>query len=76
MSYSHRPDLAPTQLMFDDFKKHATDGATGVEDAIPQELLDNSVLLYSEDNPHQCHRRLVAEYLAQHWDCARIEHLT
>jgi uncharacterized protein (DUF488 family) len=87
MSYSHRPDLAPTQLMLDDFKKHGSGWLTyedrflqlmeqrAVEDAIPQELLDNSVLLCSEDKPHHCHRRLIAEYLARHWDGTTIEHL-
>ncbi|WP_280478205.1 DUF488 family protein [Nocardia asiatica] len=88
MSYSHRPDLAPTQLMLDDFKKHGSSWAAyedrflqlmeqrGVEDVISQELLDNSVLLCSEDQPHHCHRRLVAEYFAQRWGGITIEHLT
>lgn len=88
MSYSHRPDLAPTQLMLDDFKKHGSGWATYenrflqlmeqrcVEGVISQELIDNSVLLCSEDKPHHCHRRLVAEYFAQHWKGITIEHLT
>ncbi|WP_225062605.1 DUF488 family protein [Nocardia sp. alder85J] len=46
-----------------------------IEETIPQELLDNAVLLCSEDKAHHCHRRLVAEYLAQHWDNILIEHL-
>ncbi|GAA4536713.1 DUF488 domain-containing protein [Amycolatopsis samaneae] len=87
MAYTHRPDLAPTQPMLDDYKKQGTGWSTyedrflelmrhrGIEDAVPQELLDNAVLLCSEDKPHNCHRRLVAEYLAQHWDNVAIEHL-
>jgi len=38
-------------------------------------LLHNAVLLCSEDKPHHCHRRLVAEYLAQHWANVEIVHL-
>lgn len=87
MAYVHRPDLAPTQPMLDDYRKHGTSWATyenrfleliadrGIEDAIPRELLDSAVLLCSEDKPHHCHRRLVTDYLAQHWDSVTIEHL-
>jgi uncharacterized protein (DUF488 family) len=87
MAYAHRPDLAPTQPMLDDYKKQGTSWATyesrflelmehrAIEDSVPQELLDNAVLLCSEDKPHHCHRRLVGEYLAQHWNSITIEHL-
>jgi uncharacterized protein (DUF488 family) len=46
-----------------------------IEDAVPHDLLNNAILLCSEDKPRHCHRRLVAEYLAQHWDNVTIEHL-
>ncbi|WP_059006630.1 DUF488 domain-containing protein [Streptomyces specialis] len=87
MTYTHRPDLAPTQPLLDDYKKRGADWATyeyrflelmgqrRVEDIVPQKMLDNSVLLCSEDKPHHCHRRLVAEYLAQRWESVTIEHL-
>jgi len=87
MTYAHRPDLAPTQPMLDDYKKKRTDWATYEEKflelmeqrdiscALPQELLSNSVLLCSEDTPHHCHRRLVAEYLALRWKDVTVEHL-
>ncbi|MFL34971.1 DUF488 family protein, partial [Salmonella enterica] len=29
--------------------------------------VDNGCLLCSEDKPHNCHRRLLAEYLKQQW---------
>jgi uncharacterized protein (DUF488 family) len=32
-------------------------------------------LLCSEHQPDQCHRRLVAEYIAQHWPETQIHHL-
>ncbi len=30
---------------------------------------------WSEDKPHYCHRRLVAEYLKQQWGDIEIEHI-
>jgi uncharacterized protein (DUF488 family) len=88
MAYAHRLDLAPTQRMLDDYKKRGASWAEyedrflelvkqrRIEDTVPRELLDNAVLLCSEDKPHHCHRRLVAECLAQHWNDVTIEHLT
>ncbi|WP_409462817.1 DUF488 family protein [Amycolatopsis sp. GA6-003] len=87
MQYAHRPDLAPTQPMLDAYKKKHIEWpeyeelflelmrSRAVADHIPPDLLDKSVLLCSEDKPHHCHRRLVAEHLAQHWDDVAIEHL-
>jgi len=37
--------------------------------------MDGGCLLCSEDKPHQCHRRLVAEYLRERWGDVEIEHL-
>ncbi|MEZ5545536.1 MAG: DUF488 family protein [Lysobacteraceae bacterium] len=37
--------------------------------------LDGACLLCSEDKPHACHRRLVAEYLGEAWEGVQIEHL-
>ncbi|URM97855.1 DUF488 domain-containing protein [Actinomadura madurae] len=87
IKYSHRVDLAPTKSMLDDYKKHEVSWAVyetrflelmehrRIEDTVPKELLDNAALLCSEDKPHQCHRRLVAEYLSQHWGDITIQHL-
>lgn len=88
MTYTHRPDLAPTPSMLSDYMRRSIDWATyearfqelmeqrAAKNALPQELFDNTVLLCSEHNPHHCHRRLVAEYLAQHWNNVTIKHLT
>jgi hypothetical protein len=46
-----------------------------VEQTLSREVLDNSVLLCSEATADHCHRRLVAEYLAEHWDDVEIAHL-
>ncbi|TNY38157.1 DUF488 family protein [Thermomonospora catenispora] len=87
MDYVHRIDLAPTKEMLDDYKKNGASWKSyedrflelmrrrRIEDTVPQELIDNSVLLCSEEKAHHCHRRLVAEYLAQHWENVTIQHL-
>lgn len=87
MAYEHRLDLAPTQVMLDDYKKRHAKWADyehrfleliksrRIEETVPTQILDNAVLLCSEEKPHHCHRRLVAEYLAQHWDGVSVEHL-
>lgn len=85
--YTHLTELAPTQEMLDSYKKRNVGWAAyeasflelmkarQIEDAVRPETLDNAVLLCSEDNARHCHRRLVAEYLAQQWDDVTIEHL-
>lgn len=37
--------------------------------------LEGACLLCSEDKPHHCHRRLVAEYLRGKWGDVEIVHL-
>ena len=39
------------------------------------QLADQGCLLCSEHKPHHCHRRLVAEYLAQKWGQLDTQHL-
>jgi len=68
IDYKHVPDLAPTAFL--DLMK-----ARRIEDSIPRELLDGACLLCSEEKPHHCHRRLVAEYLKEKWDDVVIDHI-
>ncbi|GAA4421129.1 DUF488 family protein [Actinokineospora soli] len=87
MGYEHRVELAPTQDMLDDYRKNGSGWAAyerrftellrerRIEETLPAEVVDNAVLLCSEEKPHQCHRRLVAEYLADRWGNVVIEHL-
>ncbi len=87
VDYVHRSELAPTQELLDAYKKDGGDWSTyeksfldlmakrHVEDVIPREQLDGACLLCSEDKPHHCHRRLVAEYLRSKWGDLSIEHL-
>ena len=87
IQYVHLPDLAPTQDMLDEYKKKGGDWDTyekrfrdlmekrRIEERVPKEVIDEGCLLCSEDKPHHCHRRLVAEYLNQHWGNVDIAHL-
>ena len=88
IEYLHLPDLAPTADILNAYKK-AKNGdwqlyeqrfldlirSRRVENSTPRELLDRGCLLCSEEKPHHCHRRLVAEYLADKWGDVEIEHI-
>jgi uncharacterized protein (DUF488 family) len=87
IEYVHATNLAPTQEMLDDYKKRKGDWPTyerrfldlmrdrQIERKLSPDLLHESCLLCSEPKPHHCHRRLVAEYLREHWGQVRISHL-
>jgi len=87
MGYLHLPLLAPTQDILDQYKKRNGDWQIyeksflglmrdrKIEQALSREVLANSCLLCSEDMPQHCHRRLVAEYLKEHWGEVEICHL-
>ena len=88
MEYSHLPELAPTQDILDEYKKNKGDWAVyerkflelmrsrQIEKTVPRNVIEEGCLLCSEDKPHHCHRRLVAEYLKEHWGEVEIKHLT
>ena len=84
--YQHRPDLAPTREMLDTYKKLGGSWADYESEfldlmaarkieQIERSDLDGGCLLCSEDKPHHCHRRLVAEYLRDRWGNIDIVHL-
>lgn len=87
MDYVHEPLLAPTSEMLDAYRKKALTWdeyearflalmrERRIESAISRDIIANSVLLCSEEKPTRCHRRLAAEYLAQHWGNVEIHHL-
>jgi len=87
MDYVHLPELAPTQDILDEYKKNKGDWAVyerkflelmrarEIEKKIDPALIADGCLLCSEDKPHYCHRRLVAEYLKSHWGDVEIVHL-
>jgi uncharacterized protein (DUF488 family) len=87
-SYEHEPRLAPTQDILDAYKKRKGDWATYetafhdlMEDRRIHEVLSpasfeqRTALLCSEPTAEHCHRRLVAEFLAERWPSVAIVHL-
>ena len=87
MKYVHLPELAPTKEILDAYRNEHHDwdiyerqflslmdqrriGSLGIKRKI-----SSGCLLCSEDEPAHCHRRLVAEYLGQHWGDVEIVHL-
>lgn len=86
IGYRHVPKLAPTKEILDDFKKRKGDWseyeskfldlmAERKIEELNKDDLDGGCLLCSEDKPHHCHRRLVAEYLKGKWGDVQIVHL-
>ncbi|NKC12756.1 MAG: DUF488 family protein [Gammaproteobacteria bacterium] len=85
--YVHLPELAPTKNILDEYKKNKSSWEAyekrfmalmeqrRIEDKVPKDVLEEGCLLCSEDKPHHCHRRLVAEYLNAHWGNVEVEHL-
>jgi uncharacterized protein (DUF488 family) len=87
IDYVHLAELAPTQRIMDEYRKHKGDWnlyerqfidlmiARQIESKVARELLEGACLLCSEDKPSHCHRRLVAEYLRDKWGDVEIEHI-
>lgn len=87
IDYVHVPELAPTKELLDAYKKFKGDWSVyereflelmerrRIESTLAKVLIDQGCSLCSEDKPHHCHRRLVAEYLQRHWAQVSIEHL-
>lgn len=87
MDYVHLPILAPTAEMLDTYKKKKGEWSAyerdflalmksrDIENNIPREQIAEGCLLCSEEKPHNCHRRLVAEYLREKWTDLEIVHI-
>lgn len=87
MDYVHVPELTPTQEILDDYKKNKGDWGVyeqkflelmrkrEIEKKIDPAVIADGCLLCSEDKPHHCHRRLVAEYLKSHWGDVEVSHI-
>jgi uncharacterized protein (DUF488 family) len=85
--YIKEPLLAPTGDILSAYKKKQISWPTyeerfkalilqrKIEEHMTPAKLDYACLLCSEDKPHQCHRRLVAEYLKEKWGNVEIHHL-
>lgn len=86
--YLHEPMLAPTEALLRGYQKGRISWAEyegaflelmrqrRVEQHVPKGLFAKpAVLLCSEHSADRCHRRLVAEYLADKWGSVEIIHL-
>ncbi len=86
IDYEHIADMAPTKDILDEYKKSKGAWSIYAEkflnlmasrkiESVDRSIMDGACLLCSEDKPHHCHRRLVAEYLKDKWNDVEIEHL-
>jgi len=87
IEYIHILDLAPTKDILDAYKKNGGAWDTyekqfvdlmvkrQIEKKVSPDILNGGCLLCSEAKPHNCHRRLVAEYLNEKWGNLKICHL-
>lgn len=87
VEYIHVPDLAPTKELLNAYRQGNIDWGTyesqflelmrarRIEATVSKEIVHDGCLLCSEDQPHFCHRRLVAEYLDEKWGGIEINHL-
>jgi len=79
IEYVHQPILAPTDSILKAYKKEKGDWDVyqgrflqlmeerKIEERLKPEMLEGVCLLCSEALPHNCHRRLVCEYLNDKW---------
>ena len=85
--YIHLPIMAPTKQLLNDYKKgqiswpqyedqfNAIIAQRQIESHLTPQDMDMSCFLCSEAKADKCHRRLIAEYLANHWQNVLIQHL-
>jgi len=87
IEYVYRPDLAPTKELLEGYKKKSISWneyedqyiniliKRKIIDKVDWSVFDNAVLLCSEPTAENCHRRLLAEYLAKNNTGTNIKHL-
>ncbi len=88
VSYEHHPDLAPTPELLKAYRSKEIswpeyepafldllDARAVAAHLDPDSFRARSVLLCSEHEPDRCHRRLVIDYLADHWGGISARHL-
>ncbi len=85
--YIHLPIMAPTKQLLNNYKKGLINwqqyekqfksiiALRQIEKILLLQDSDMSCFLCSEANADNCHRRLVAQYLAEHWQNVSIHHL-
>jgi len=86
IDYIHNPELAPTKEILSQYRNKDISWIEYEKrfnqlikkrkiEMTEKRILDDACLLCSEDKPHNCHRRLVAEYLDKNWGKVEIVHL-
>lgn len=87
VEYVHIPELAPTKEILDPYKKGNMTWEKYEEkfndlmsirkiEQMDKSIIQDGCLLCSEHKPHQCHRRLVIEYLNKSWGSnLEVKHL-
>ena len=86
--YIHEPELAPTAELLKSYRDQEIDWQEyelrffdlienrRIEEKLSPDFFEpRSVLLCSENTADHCHRRLVVEYLSQHWGDISAVHL-
>lgn len=85
IDYVHLPDLAPTKEMLQPYQKGSITweqyenlylnlmAKRNIEKYTKPEIIEDSCLLCSEHLPHKCHRRLLTNYLKDHWSNYKID---
>ena len=88
VGYEHQPLLAPTDDLLSAYRKRELDwenyergflwlmAERQIQHVLqPEDFRARTALLCSEATADCCHRRLLGEYLADHWSDLRMEHL-
>ncbi len=88
IDYVHEPLLAPSETILKAYKKEKGEwdvyekrfmdlmSDRRIEERLSLDFFDKGCLLCSEAEPHNCHRRLVVEYLNGWWDGRlKVKHL-
>lgn len=87
IEYLYRPDYAPSKELLDGYKKKSISwdeyevkykkilAQRNVIEKVDWKIISDAVLLCSEPTAEKCHRRLLAEYLAQNNSEIKIKHL-
>lgn len=86
--YYHLPELAPTKEMLKTYKRGDISwqayedsflnliAQRNIERTLQANELHNACLLCSEHQPYHCHRKLVVDYLNEHWNSQlKVTHL-
>ncbi len=88
IEYLYRPDFAPSKELLNGYKNKSISwqeyeiqyrkilNQRNIIEKIDWNIFNDSVLLCSEPTANQCHRRLLAEYLAQNRTDIEIIHLS